>query len=80
MLIRLIQHVLKVSKKGRIQSKQRKHIKKLSWVYCATNTAGLIFLSSQNKGVILDSHSSEIFMPYAKSFIDNVFLIKMARY
>ena len=38
------------------------------------------FLSSQNKGVILDSYSSEIFLPYAKSFIDNVLLIKMARY
>ena len=38
------------------------------------------FPSSQNKGVILDSYSSEIFLPYAKSFIDNVLLIKMARY
>ena len=35
---------------------------------------------SQNKGVVLDSYSSEIFLPYAKSFIDNVLLIKMARY
>ena len=38
------------------------------------------FLSSQNKGVILDSYSSEIFLSYAKSFIDNVLLVKMARY
>ena len=38
------------------------------------------FLSSQNKGVILDSYSSEILLSYAKSFIDNVLLIKMARY
>ena len=38
------------------------------------------FPSSQNKGVVLDSYSSEIFLPYAKSFIDDVLLIKMARY
>ena len=43
MLIGLMQHILGVSKKGRIKSKQRKHIiKELSWVYCVTNTAGLL--------------------------------------
>ena len=69
------------SQKKAEYSQNRENILNNSRGFTVLLTQLAFFLSSQNKGVILDSYSSEIFLPfYAKSFIDNVLLIKMARY
>ena len=68
------------SQKKAEYSQNKENILNNSCGFTVLLTQLAFFLSSQNKGVILVSHSSEIFLPYAKSFIDTVFLIKMARY
>ena len=68
------------SQKKAEYSQNRENILNNSRGFTVLLTQLAFFLSSQNKGVILDSYSSEIFLPYAKSFTDNVLLVKMARY
>ena len=68
------------SQKKAEYSQNKENILNNSRGFTVLLTQQAFFLSSQNKGVILDSYSSEIFLPYAKSFIGNVLLIKMARY
>ena len=68
------------SRKKAEYSQNKENILNNSHGFIVLLTQLAFFPSSQNKGVILDSYSSEIFLPYAKSFIDDVLLIKMARY